>query len=214
MPRAWSTEDPPARRDRWTELDDMLCVLSRSLESSMYVFLERLAEAEDGAIWGRSSIPGGPYRDFADYCETRLGLSYRTVARRLAVLRSLWALPAAERAPATTALAQIGWAKASVLAPVLRELPATWREALAGAEEVGVEVLQERVSKALGLHPRGATAPGWRWYRALLSGLPEETRGEVEAVFAVGFRLAETENPIQVFLSMIREVSVEWRQKR
>jgi hypothetical protein len=97
---------------------------------------------------------------------------------------------------------------------MLRAKPETWRAWVARAAESTVEAIQERVSLALGLKPRGhVDAPGERWYRRLLRDVPPDAREEVEAVFAAGARLAETSNPMAVFLAMVKECSVEWASR-
>jgi len=154
------------------------------------------------------------YADPADYFEQRLGISYRSLRRRLTVVEALASLPEAVQDEAREALAELGSHKAAVLAPMLKAKPETWRAWVQRAAESTVEAIQERVSQALGLRPRGKPdAPGERWYRRLLHDVPPDAREEVEAVFAAGARLAETTNPLGVFLHMVREVAVEWQQR-
>lgn len=150
--------------------------------------------------------------DVERYLEDRIGLSYRSVARRLAAAKAVRALPAPDQDDAKNQLAALGASKAAVLAPALQQDPAGWRDWVKKAATESVEGLQRKVTTALGLKARGQStdAPGARWLAYTLNQVPPETREEVEAVFKLGATVAESDNAVQVFLCMVREVKVEW----
>lgn len=155
---------------------------------------------------------------FADpeaYLETRCGLAYRSLAKRKAVAAALTALPAADQAEAREKVAALGANKAATLAPALRSDPVGWRHWVATAAEETVDRLQDRVSRTLGLKPRGAQppAPGARFLAMVLNQCPPEARDEVAEVFALGGRIAGTDNAVMIFLHMCHEVRVEWAHK-
>lgn len=155
------------------------------------------------------------FADPAEYFERRIGISsYRTLRRHMSVLEALASLPEPVQIEAREALAELGINKSATLAPAIKQAPDSWRAWVTVAAAVTVEAIQERVSRALGLKPRGhIDAPGERWFRRLLKDVPPDAREEVEAVFAAGARLAESHNPMAVFLAMVRECAVEWTSR-
>lgn len=137
----------------------------------------------DGSYWYKWG-----YTRPEEYFLDHLGLTYRTVRRWLTVLEGLRRLPPPDYEPAKDALLELGAHKAAVLAPVLGREGEDWRAWTAHAAEWTEARLQEAVSERCGHRPRGApSAPGERWYRALLSDLPDE----LQDLTGRAFRLAE-----------------------
>lgn len=154
--------------------------------------------------------------DAARYLEDRLGLSYRSVRRRFAIVEALRALPAGEQPAAREMVAGLGAMKASVLAPALKSDPTGWRDWAKKAAAESVEALQARVTTALGLKPRGAESPtpGARWLAHtlnLIDGEDAGKRAEVEEAFQLGYRIGRTDNALRVFLQLVEECIQEWR---
>lgn len=140
------------------------------------------------------------------YFETRHGVRYRTVRRWLSVIEGLDRLPEGERAAARETLVGLGSHKAGVLAPVLGRDGQDWRTWANRAASVPEARLQEEVSTACGLRPRGAPDdPDERWWRALLARIPVERQAEVQRAFLLAERVAETRSPVTAFLAIIAE---------
>lgn len=138
-------------------------------------------------------VEGALYHKFGygrpdDYFTDQLGLTYRTVRRWLAVHEGILRLEPGDQEPARDALVGIGAHKAAVLAPILGRDGQDWRAWTERAAEWTEARLQEAVSETCGHRTRGpVTAPGERWYRALLSDLPDELAQMTQRAF----RLAE-----------------------
>jgi hypothetical protein len=143
------------------------------------------------------------FENVRDYFDQRVGVAYRTAAKYIAVVNALDALPPAVQPRAQTAIAEIGIHRAAVLAPVLTAK--TWERWVAQAAISREAALQEAVSASLGREQRGGLPdnPGERAYRHLLHYLPDEERDRFDRVFRAAMKVAETDNPVRVWLLMI-----------
>ncbi len=153
------------------------------------------------------------YESEESYFREVLGLaSWRTAYKRLAIGRMLSAFPEPERGAIRAALAQIGVAKATVIAPAI-ERTEDWQVWADLARQLAYPVLQARVSAALEALPRGRepSPPGERFRRAILSAMPDiEAMELVERFFEVGAKVVGTGHPIAIFLAGCRECLAEW----
>ncbi len=153
------------------------------------------------------------YESEETYFREVLGLaSWRTAYKRLAIGRMLAAFSEPERGPIRAALAKIGVAKASVIAPAI-ERTGDWQRWADLATQLAYPVLQARVSAALQALPRGRepSPPGDRFRRAILSAMPDiEAMELVERFFEVGATVVGTDHPVAIFLAGCRECLAEW----
>ncbi len=153
------------------------------------------------------------YESEETYFREVLGLaSWRTAYKRLAIGRMLAAFPKPERGAIRAALARIGVAKATVIAPAI-ERTADWQVWADLARQLAYPVLQARVSAALEALPRGRepSPPGERFRRAILSAMPDiEAMELVERFFEIGVRVVGSDHPIAIFLAGCRESLAEW----
>jgi len=104
-----------------------------------------------------------------------LGLaSWRTAYKRLAIGRMLLSFEESERGVLRAAIAEIGLAKASVVAPAIERF-GEWKTWLELALQCSMVVLQARVSQALEALPRGRepSPPGESFRRAVLGAMPD-----------------------------------------
>jgi hypothetical protein len=95
-----------------------------------------------------------------------------------------------ERLVLRGAIAEVGLAKATVVAPTIERL-GEWKTWCQLALQCSTAVLQARVSEALEALPRGreASPPGERFRRDMLAAMPDiEAMELVERFFAVGQR--------------------------
>ena len=178
------------------------------------------------------------YQDPDEYFEQRIGFSWRSLRRRLAIEEAFHRLEGAERADCRTALSGLGVHRAAILAPAIGKPKQDWREWVKIAQKLDEDALQTRVSEALGAKTRGKPAKkgqssgsdgnvahdgaadlppiGKRWLDYTLSVLPEDARPEVEDVFGAG--LYVTGHPVkipelQVLLALVRNAKVEWEHE-
>src|SRR5215469_80410 len=138
--------------------------------------------------------------------------SWRTAYKRLAVGRMLMMFEEPERSLLRTSIAQVGLAKATVVAPAIERL-GEWRTWLQCAHEMPTVLLQAKVSEALDALPRGCepSPPGERFRRAVLSAMPDiEAMELVEHFFELGKRVVSSPNPVAIFLAGCRECLPEW----
>jgi hypothetical protein len=138
--------------------------------------------------------------------------SWRTAYKRLAIGRVLASFAESERALLRAAIAQVGLAKATVIAPAIERFR-DWRKWLEWAAQECTMTLQTKVSAALDALPRGRepSPPGERFRRAVLSAMPDiEAMELVEQFFAVGAKVVGTPNPVGIFLAGCRECLPEW----
>lgn len=156
---------------------------------------------------------GRPYETEEVYFADVLGLtSWRTAYKRLAIGRMLTAFAEPERATIRAAIAEVGLAKASIIAPAI-ERTSEWASWVQWAREMSAANLQAQVSAALHALPRGCEAapPGERFRRLVLASMPDiEAMAVVERFFDVGAMVVETAHPIAIFLAGCRECLGEW----
>ena len=190
---------PVAEMPRHEELDLLLRQHAKRLHLGAFELMEVVQEALDGKVHERFG-----YEDFAPYVENRTGLSYRSICRQLAVLAGLRALPPADLAEAKQVLAELGAHRASILAPALEKEPTDWKDWVEIARDSTEEALQDAVSSALGLKPRGkAGAPGEKLWAFILNQIPPERREQAQWVVKKVMEIGETQNGIAVFLYMV-----------
>ena len=178
------------------------------LEDDFLTVAELIAEAVEGKYyqsWG--------YLDPEDYFREELGFSPRTIWKRLAVLRAWRTLPPEDAGPARAALAQIGPAKAAIIAPAIQQ-GMDWRVIVQEAADHNEEMLQARVSSVLGLRPRGNTLPlppGEQTYRYLHARMPdEESRLLLEQFRLAGRRKTGSENFVGTLIAAMQECLGSW----
>lgn len=156
---------------------------------------------------------GSRYPTEETYFRHVLGLaSWRTAYKRLAIGRMLSRFEEPDRSLLRSALAAVGLAKATVVAPAI-EQALEWRIWLQCARELSLVLLQAKVSEALDALPRGRepTPPGERFRRTVLAAMPDiEAIELVEHFFDVGRRAVGSPNPIAIFLAGCRECLPEW----
>jgi len=156
---------------------------------------------------------GTTYPTEEDYFRHVLGLaSWRTAYKRLAIGRMLTRFEEPERSLLRSTLAQVGLAKATVVAPAIERFE-EWRTWLQCASELSTVLLQAKVSEALDALPRGRepAPPGERFRRDVLSAMPDiEAMELVERFFHLGKRVVGSPNPIAIFLAGCRECLPEW----
>lgn len=180
------------------------------LEAEFFAICDLVQEAIDGAYYVKFGFP-----DIDAYLRDAIGLSWRSIRKRLAPLEAVRAsLPAGEQDAAKVALAKVGAEKSAILAPAIRQDPGGWKDWAQKAERETVAALQARVSTALGLKSRGAAPdlPGSRWFTHTLNLIEDPgKRAEVEEAFTLGKQLAKTDNALGVFLRLVEECIQEWR---
>jgi|SRR5262245_15193217 len=138
--------------------------------------------------------------------------SWRTAYKRLAIGRVLTSFAEFERSLLRTAIAEVGLAKATIIAPAIERF-GDWQTWLGWAARECTMTLQARVSAALEALPRGRepSPPGERFRRAVLSAMPDiEAMELVEHFFALGSKVVGTANPVAIFLAGCRECLPEW----
>lgn len=202
-------------QDRAVAVDAELRQRATRLEHDFLTFCELAQEAMDGAYHTRFG-----FADFPAYCTDRLGFEYRTLRKRLAAVEALRALPAGEQNRARSTLAAVGATKASILAPALRRDPAGWADWCQKAAQEPAEALQARVSRALGLRPRGpvamvSTQKGEGWYRAVLAGLPDDLQEQTQRAFKLAERALEKADPspYECWGALVEEFIATWEPK-
>src|SRR5256712_8304954 len=156
---------------------------------------------------------GSPYETEEAYFREVLGLaSWRTAYKRLAIGRMLLSFEEPERFVLRAAIAEVGLAKAAVVARAI-ERSGEWKTWLQLALQCSTAVLQPRVSEALEALPRGRepSPPGERFRRTVLGAMPDiEAMELVERFFAIGAKVVGSANPVAIFLAGCRECLPEW----
>jgi len=187
---------------RHEEVDTLLRQSAQRLEMGFLDFCELAQEAIEGKYHERFG-----FVDAEPYFQDRIGCSYRSLRKRLAVLEGLRKLPAGQIEPAKLAIAAIGSHKSSILAPILGKDGQDWQTWVALAQEATEEALQDLVSSELGLRPRGlAKAPGERFLAFLVNSVPPERREQVEWVFKKLGAYSDPQNPwnsVAVFIQLV-----------
>ena len=185
-----------------------LLQLRRRVESDLVQVCLLASEIHDRGHWSKvRRADGRAYESEEAYFLETLGVaSFRSAAKRIAIGRLIQALTEGEREPVAQALADLGIAKATVLLPALEGADAVERERWFGeARRLPVADLQAAVSKSVGAKARGMTPRSERFLRFLIEAMPDiETREMVSDVFRRASRLAESDNPIRIFILMVK----------
>ena len=142
-----------------------------------------------------------PYESEEAYFRDVLGLaSWRTAYKRLAIGRMLTAIPEPERLLVRMAVAEVGLAKTTIIAPAI-ERSGAWQAWVELARRMPAVTLQLRVSEALQAAPRGRDliSPGERFRRSVLSAMPDiEAMEVVERFFEIGQQVVGTDHPVGI----------------
>ena len=142
------------------------------------------------------------YDSEARYFDERVGISYRTLRRWLAIHEGLNRLPEADRQEAAAALVELGSHKAGVLAPILGLDGQDWRAWTRIAVEADEATLQQGVSAVTGARPRGLSAKD-TFLDFVLNRMPPERRDYVERVYVAIMRAGEITNSIAAHLILV-----------
>ena len=185
---------------RHVEVDTLLRQYRQRLDEQFMGFIELARECiQEGyhTRWG--------YVDPEPYFEDRIGVSYRTVRRRLQTLEGVLRLPAEEQQDAKRALAALGSHKAAEVARIMgRDQGSPWRDMAEMATQMTEDALREEVSARLEAKPRGLPgAPGERFLRMILAQVPPDVREHTEAVFKGVMRRFELTNAMAAFLVLV-----------
>ena len=142
-----------AKDARAREVDQELRRRTRQIETDVLDMMElanEVIEKHHYATFG--------YNNPARYFEERLGIAYRTVRKYLAVLAALGRVHKKDRDEARHAVAALGVARASTVAPLIQQEPGQWADIVKQAREQKREELQKTVSSRLGSKRRGRSA--------------------------------------------------------
>ena len=187
---------------RHEEVDLLIKSHAKRLHLGAFEMLELIREAIDCKFFERFN-----FADAAPYIESRTGLAYRSVMRQLQILDGLRALPPGDLEEAKGVLAELGSHRAAIVAPALEKEPADWREWAALARQGTEEALQEAVSSALGLRPRGkAGVPGEKFLEMIMNRIPPDRHAQTRWVFTEMGKLGDPQNPmnsVAVFLQLV-----------
>src|SRR5262245_464909 len=201
-------------RDRVEAVHMVLKELRRRTEPDRVLACELAWEVHAGGYWSQlRADDGSPYGSEETYFRDVLGVSsWRTAYKRLAIGRMLMGFDPAARRLIRAAVAEVGVAKATVIAPAI-ERTGEWKAWVQLARQLPAITLQLRVSEALQASPRGRdfVRPGQRFRRSVLSAMPDIDAMEVvERFFTVGERVVGTDHPIGIFLAGCRECLADW----
>lgn len=183
---------------RHEEVDLLLKQSVKRLELGFMDFLELADEAIQGKFHERFG-----FQDASEYFDQRIGFSYRTLCRRMAVLAALRGLPPGQMPAAREALAELGSHKSSILAPAFAKEPADWQEWVDLARGATEEALQDAVSSALGHKARGRIQPGDAFWNYIVAHTPPERHEQILWVVKKVMEVGDTRNGIAVFLYMV-----------
>jgi len=191
-----------------------LQALRARVEPDRVLACELAWEVHQRGYWSQVRRPDGTAYDCEEtYVREVLGLvSWRTAYKRLAIGRMLVGFNELERRVLRAAIAEVGLAKASVVAPAIERF-GEWKTWLELALQCPTAVLQARVSQALEALPRGRepSPPGERFRRAVLTAMPDiEAMELVERFFDVGAKVVGSPHPVAIFLAGCRECLPEW----
>lgn len=181
-------------------VDLMLRQHAQRLALQYLDFCELAEECISGKFYERFG-----FVDAEPYFQERIGVSYRTLRRRMAILEALHRLPPDTQPRARLALAEIGVSKASILAPVLGRPDEDWEKWVEFAKAATEDAVQAAVSDLTEAKRRGsAPADDWsRFYKFVLAQVPPERRSQVEQVFRGIMALADSDNEMGAFLVLI-----------
>jgi len=218
---AWDSEPAVARfvaqfstTNRAEAIHLALQALHARVEPDRVLACELAWEVHCRGYWSQVRRPAGTAYDCEEtYFREILGLaSWRTAYKRLAIGRMLLSFGEPERAVLRSAIAEVGLAKAAVIAPAIERF-GEWKAWLQLALQCSAAVLQARVSEALEALPRGRepSPPGERFRRAVLGAMPDiEAMELVERFFEIGAKVVGSPHPIAIFLAGCRECLPEW----
>ena len=193
--------DPVPPLEPWIEGDLKLRQLAQRIETD---YLEFCAVAQTAMAENWHQKFG--FVDAGDYFDQRVGLSYRTVRRRLTILEAIQRLPEGEQEAAKVTMTELGSKKAAVLAPMLGKPDLDWKAAATFAKGVNEAAVQSLVSEKLGHPHRGLPAgvhPGQRFYEYLLNTVPPDEQERTKWVFDQLMKMAGSHNPMAVFLVLV-----------
>jgi hypothetical protein len=191
-----------------------LQALRARVEPDRVLACELAWEVHQRGYWSQVRRADGTAYDCEEaYFREVLGLgSWRTAYKRLAIGRMLVSFDESERLVLRAAMAEVGLAKASVVAPAIERF-GEWKTWLELALQSSTVVLQARVSQALEALPRGRepSPPGERFRRAILGAMPDiEAMELVERFFEIGAKVVGSPNTVAIFLAGCRECLPEW----
>lgn len=196
-------------------MDAKLRALAGQMSQLMFEFMDAA-----GAVIKEKLYVAMHYQTVEEYFEQRIGFSWRSLRRRLAIQEAMLKLDDDEQADARKALIEVGIHRAAILAPVIGKPGENWRDWTRLAKRLDEDALQERVSKATGAKRRGAAAHARdgahvrssdeKWLEDTLKLIPEDARHEVAEVFAAGKAAHDRGSFVTVLLDMVRSVAVEW----
>src|SRR2546428_13975921 len=200
--------------DRAEAVHLVLKQLRQRTEPDRVLACELAWEAHTGGYWSQlRDDDQHPYESEETYFRDVLGVaSWRTAYKRLAIGRMLTAIAEAERALVRAAVAEVGLAKATIIAPAI-ERSGAWQAWVQLARRMPAVTLQLRVSEALQASPRGRelSPPGERFRRSILAAMPDiEAMELVERFFELGARVVGTDHPVGIFLAGCRECLADW----
>ncbi len=203
-------------RRHWV-VDAALQALAGKMTQLMFEFMDLAGEVIKDKLYVRLH-----YQDPDEYFEQRIGFSWRSLRRRLAVQEAVARVDEGERADLRKALIGLGIHRAAILAPLLGKAGHDWREWVKRAKRLDEDALQEQVTKAVGARARGRAAhdrdgarvraTDEKWLDDTLALLPEDARAEVTDVFEAGLVVLghpEKIPRLQVFLTLVRAAKVE-----
>jgi len=201
-------------RDRVDAIHLVLTQLRFRMEPDRVLACELAWEIHAGAYWSQlQDSRGHPYESEEAYFREVLGLSsWRTAYKRLAIGRMLMQFPESQRPLVRAAIADVGLAKATVIAPAIERSGewATWVEL---AKRLPTHALQLRISEAFQAHPRGyePLSSGERFRRSVLGAMPDiEAMELVTRFFELGARIVATGDAVGIFLAGCRECLADW----
>jgi hypothetical protein len=191
---------------RHQEVDTLLRQHAQRIETGYMDFMELAREAIENKYYERFKDASGQiYLDAEPYFQDRIGISYRSVRRRLQTLEGVLRLPAEEQGDAKRALAALGSHKAAEVARIMgRDQGSPWRDVAEMATQMTEDALREEVSARLEAKPRGLPgAPGERFLRMVLAQVPPDVREHTEAVFRGVMKRFELTNAMAAFLVLV-----------
>jgi hypothetical protein len=200
--------------NRAEALDLALRALRARVEPDRILACELAWEVHQRGYWSQlRRQDGSAYDSEETYFREVLGLaSWRTAYKRLAIGRMLMSFGEEERVILRGALADVGVAKASIVAPAVERL-GQWRTWLTWAMQLPAVALQQKVSEALQALPRGLepNPPGTRFRQMVLAAMPDIEGMELaDRFFEVGSHVVGTDHAVAIFLAGCRECLPEW----
>jgi hypothetical protein len=154
------------------------------------------------------------FEDVLKYAESRLQVSYRTLARWLACWEAVLRVSEPEQEEVKAAFAEIGSHKSGVLAPAVGHPEADWRQLAEFAKKATEEGLQERVSAETGrARTPAGDEPGAKFYRFLLNNCPPEAKDLIEQTFEMGFKICGSKNSWAVLIALCEEQAPDWLER-